>query len=118
MKRKRNMFIIFIFILSISIVVKAEPTCNSIFDSNIMQVLQNDVYTPLKVAAPVLLLIFTTIDFAKAVFVSNEKDGMEKAKSNFVKRGVAALIVFFAPDIINLILSLVDQYNLSSCGLH
>ena len=60
------------------------------------------------IVVPILLLLLTSIDFAKVVF-SDNKDGMKKAKDNFVKRAVAVLIVFFAPMIIELIMKLVDM---------
>lgn len=108
------MFIaIFAFILCVSINVYAED-CNGVFDPNFLNDLDRFVYKPIKYATPVLLLVLTSFDFAKVVF-SGDGKGMDKAKNNFLKRSVAALIIFFAPNIIELIVGWIQDNSIASC---
>ena len=59
------------------------------------------------------MIVLTSIDFAGVVF-SGDSKGMDKAKNNFMKRAVAALIIFFAPNILNLIFQMTNP-DLSAC---
>ena len=61
-----------------------------------------------KFLIPLLLIIFGSIDFAKAIISSSDKAGSE-AISSFVKRVVAAVIIFFVPTIISFVLDLIDD---------
>ena len=88
-------------------------SCEQMFAPELLQEIKN-ILTIIQVAAPILLLFFTSLDFAKVVF-GNGKDGMDKAKNNFLKRSVAVLIVFFAPMIVKLILDLVQENSLRGC---
>ena len=114
MKQKINKIMEFMFTLFVTISVKADVNCQQILGTELMHTLQNDVFNPIKIIAPVLLLVLTTVDFAKAIFVNEDKDGITKAKNNFVKRAVAALLVFFAPEILKLILGLANG-DLTAC---
>ena len=40
---------------------------------------------------------------------------MEKAKNNFFKRSMAAIIIFFVPDLIILIADLITDGKVSAC---
>ena len=101
-------------IITFSIVVNAE-NCSGVFSDGLINDVNNYVYTPIKWATPVLLLVLTSFDFAKVVF-SGDGKGMDKAKNNFLKRSVAALIIFFAPDIINLLVKFVNEQSIASCS--
>ena len=109
------LIIVFVFVLCISInVYAASETCTGVFKQSLIDDMNKYVYTPIKWLTPVLLLILTSIDFAGVVF-NGKKDSMDKAKNNFLKRAVAALIIFFAPDLINLIVKLINNQSISSC---
>ena len=69
--------------------------------------IDENILGPLRFIAPILLLIFTTIDFAKVVF-SDNKDGMSKAWKNFIRRAVATLLVFFAQNIVDFIFKFIE----------
>lgn len=104
---------IFVFILGISINVFAAD-CNGVFGKDFIPAMRNYVYTPIKWATPILLLILTSIDFAKVVFAGKKED-MDKAKNNFLKRSIAAIIIFFAPNIIDLVVSFIQNKSISAC---
>lgn len=83
--------------------------CESVINPKLLDEIKS-ILRIIQIAAPVILLFLTSLDFAKVVFADN-KDGINKAKNNFLKRGVAVLIIFFAPMIISLILDLVQESN-------
>ena len=68
----------------------------------------NTVMKWMRITVPLLLIVFGILDFSKAVFSSNE-DGMKKTREKFIKRIVAAVLVFLAPILVNLILDLGNQ---------
>ena len=113
--KKRSTILLFIFtiIITYSINVSAVE-CTGVFTTDIINKMDQYVYKPIKWATPILLLVLTSLDFAKVVFSGDQK-GMSKATSNFLKRAVAALIIFFAPDIINLLVTFINQQSISSC---
>ena len=92
----------------------ANATCNGIFSQGLIDDVNKYLYTPIKWITPIALLLLTSFDFAQVVF-NGKKDGMDKAKNNFLKRSVAALIIFFAPDLINLIVKFVNDQHIASC---
>ena len=60
----------------------------------------------LKIAVPIILIVLGTIDIAKAVIASKD-DEISKSAIKFLKRVVAAAIIFFMPTIVGLILDLI-----------
>ena len=109
------LLLIFVFVLGISVNVSAETKeCGYLIDTGFIDAMNNYVYTPIKIATPVILLVLTSFDFAKIVFAGKKED-MDKAKNNFLKRFIAGVIIFFAPEIINLVVSLINDQSMSSC---
>ena len=74
----------------------------------------------IKIAIPIILIVFGIIDFIKAIFAGNEEQ-MKKAQKDFIKRIGIAILIFFVPTIVNFILGLANKvWNFiepSSCGL-
>lgn len=64
------------------------------------------INSPLKIIAVVIFFVMTTIEYAKVVFSGDGSS--KKANEKTLKRFVALLILFLAPDIIKLILKIVD----------
>ncbi len=62
--------------------------------------------TPLKIIAVVIFFVMTTIEYAKVVFSGDGSS--KKANEKTLKRFVALLLLFLAPDIIKLMLKIVD----------
>ena len=60
----------------------------------------------LQIAVPVGLILMGTIDMAKSVIAGDEKK-IKEAQKPFVKRIVAAIIVFLIPYIVNIAINLV-----------
>lgn len=64
----------------------------------------------LQIAVPIGLIVMGTVDMAKAVIAGDEKK-MKEAQKPFIKRIIAAVIVFLIPIIVNMILSFVTTGN-------
>ena len=114
MKNKKISWLIMLMILLNKITVYADgietgggTSCSDILGAGLTATLKDNFFTPLKFIAPLLLLVVTTIDFVKIIF-SDNKDGMQKAWKNFLKRAIATLIVFFASNIVAFILGFTE----------
>ena len=64
------------------------------------------VNAPLKIIAVVIFFVMTTIEYSKVVFSGDGSS--KKANEKTLKRFIALLLLFLAPDIIKLILKIVD----------
>ena len=113
--KKKNLllFIVAFGILAFSINVYAE-SCEGVFSDGLIEALDKYLYVPIKWLTPIVLLLLTSIDFFGIIF-NGEKDKLNKAKNNFLKRLIAAVIIFFAPNLISLIVRLVNDQSISSC---
>ena len=79
-------------------------SCNSL--RGLVTFIEENVNVPLKIIAVVAFFIFTTLEYAKVVF--NNDGSPKQANEKTLKRFVGLLFLFFAPNIINLILKFVD----------
>ena len=88
-------------------------TCDSIkrFSTLLIQLLEL-----LRIAGAVLFVGLGIADFAKAT-MSGEQDLLKKASSNFIKRGIALVILFLLPIVLNLILKLAGISTNPLCGI-
>ena len=64
------------------------------------------VLTIIQIAVPILLIIMGSLDLMKAVMAGKE-DEIKKAQGTFVKRAIAAVIVFFIPLVVSLVMGLI-----------
>lgn len=101
-----------------TIINKNKDKCGQIFSDD-FNVFVNNVLKLFYVIGPILLILFGSLDFAKAT-ASSEKDALKKASVNFAKRVAATILLFLTPVLVNLILSLnvSDKYlsgNAYSC---
>lgn len=81
-------------------------SCEDLF-SDTTRGLINSIMKWIRILVPLLLIVFGILDFSKAVFSSNE-DNMKKIREKFIKRIVAAVLVFLVPIFVNLILDLAS----------
>lgn len=96
-------------------------TCNSylgyIHDPDDPAYYLNFAFQFLKYAAIIILLVFTVIDFAKAIATSKD-DAIKKAAQNTIKRLIIAVIIFFLPDLINFVFDLLGIVSTdATCGI-
>ena len=95
-------------------------TCESIFkdgdDFNEFGQFLQDIFTAIKVLAPALVIILSTIDYIKAIAASNQ-DAMKKANQRTIKRVVIGLVVFFLPFLLDLLFEFFGVYDLTTCDI-
>lgn len=86
----------------------ADVTCgnlNASFSSQIPEMVHL-IVTILQIAVPIILIIFGMLDLGKAVMAQKE-DEIKKAQGTFVKRLIAAALVFFVVMIVQVVTKLV-----------
>lgn len=66
----------------------------------------------IKIIIPVLLIIFGMLDLGKSVVASKE-DEIKKGQQMFIKRAIAAVIVFFVIQIVQIIVRFVSGNDTS-----
>jgi hypothetical protein len=75
----------------------------------------------IKIAVPILLVIFGMLDLGKAV-IAQKEDEIKKGQQMFIKRAISAAIIFFVISIVQLIVSFVagDEgiMNCASCFIN
>ncbi len=81
---------------------------NECSDKNLMNVLAliKQVVKYLQILIPIALILMGTIDMGRAVIAGDEKK-IKEAQKPFVKRLIAAVIVFLIPFIVSLVINLV-----------
>ena len=88
--------------------------CRSILDSEVRKLLNNILKT-IQYAGPILVTVFTIIDLIKAS-VTGDAGELKKVYQKLIKRLIAAVLLFFVPTLVNLIIDLVDNSMLpKSC---
>ena len=63
-----------------------------------------------KIVIPILLIIFGMMDLGRAV-VGSKDDEIKKATKTLAFRAVAAVVIFFIPTIVGMVLNLVSNFN-------
>lgn len=66
-----------------------------------------------KILIPIVLIIFGSIDFGKAI-IANKDDEIKKSAKSLVMRAVAGVIIFFIPTLLNFVVEIIggdDLYN-------
>lgn len=71
----------------------------------IVSLIKNGVMPIFQIGIPILLIVFGSIDLGKAVMSSDDKE-IKGATSKLIKRAIAAVVVFFIPFIVNLVMNI------------
>ncbi len=66
------------------------------------------IYLLLQIAVPVILVLFGTIDFVKAI-TGQKDDEIKKGQQTFIKRLFTAVLIFFIFSIVKLLISFVNS---------
>lgn len=85
----------------------AKTACAGLMIPNKLINIVHVVILFIEIAVPVVLIIYGMIDFGKAVMAQKE-DEIKKNQKLFLKRLLAAGIVFFVIAIVNLLFNLVE----------
>ena len=74
------------------------------------------VITVIKIAVPIILVVMGMLDLFKGITAQKE-DEMKKGQGTFIKRLIAAALIFFVVSIVQLLISLVaDDEGVMSCA--
>lgn len=71
------------------------------------------VFFFIKILIPIILIVFGSIDFGKAI-LSSKDDEIKKSAKTLVMRSIAGIIIFFIPTLLNFVVELIggnDIYN-------
>lgn len=71
----------------------------------------------IKLLGPLLVLVLSSVDFAKSIIVSDE-ESMKKAQKRLGIRLVLAIALFFLPDLVNTLLTIFGITTSQTCGLN
>lgn len=69
----------------------------------------------IKIVTPIILIILGMLDFGKAV-VANDEKNMKEASSKFIRRALAAVIIFFVVAIVQFVFNQVVSDNKGAMG--
>ena len=83
-----------------------------LLDPELVNTIQQ-IFDMVRLIVPIILILFGSMDFGKAVIV-NDQEALKKAASSFLKRAAAAVIIFFLPAIIRYLLTLPGLNELVS----
>lgn len=96
------------------ILTTSEYTCgatNLVF-SGTFPYMVSTIVLLIKIAVPILLIIFGMLDLGKAV-VAQKEDEIKKGQQTFIKRALAAVIVFFVIQIVQILVRFVSNNDAS-----
>lgn len=68
------------------------------------------VLTIFKIIIPCLLIIYGMFDLGKAV-ISNKEDEIKKSTKTLLRRAIAAVIIFFIPTLVSVLMGLIQGFN-------
>lgn len=125
MKKKIKIISVFLlaFIINVNLVSAAGFSNNGVTTAcgielpEKLPTFTSGIYNIVKLLVPVILIIMGMIDFTKAVMASDEKK-MSDAKSTFIRRLIAAVIVFMIMAVVQFIFKQIDsgyQNSMANC---
>lgn len=110
MKKKIEKYLLLVILSFFAVTMFASAeTCNGVFTVEAAEFIKEG-FDIIRIAVPILLLVFGTIDMAGAVF-SGDAEASKKSASKFGKRAIAAVLVFFVPMLVNLLLGIPAVKN-------
>ncbi len=65
-----------------------------------------------KIVIPILLIIWGMLDLGKAVIASKD-DEIKKATKSLAMRAISAVVIFFIPTIVGVLLGLISNFSAS-----
>lgn len=65
-----------------------------------------------KIVIPIILIVLGVLDLGKAV-VASKDDEIKKAMKSLAMRAIAAIVIFFIPTIVGIVMGLVSNFSAS-----
>ncbi|MBE6157417.1 MAG: hypothetical protein E7160_01330 [Firmicutes bacterium] len=78
--------------------------------------LVQQIFTYIKFLGPLIVLILSSIDFAKTI-IQNDEETMKKAQKKLIIRLVAVVLLFFVPDFVTVIMQTFGLSDNPTCGI-
>ena len=76
----------------------------------------DDIFLLIKIAAPVLVIVLSTIDYVKSIASANA-DALKKTNKKTVMRLIIGLFIFLLPYILELLFQLFGLYDINTSGI-
>ena len=70
----------------------------------------------MKILGPTIAIVMGSLDFAKAIIASDE-ESMKKSQKRFINRLIAAMLLFFVPLLVQIMLELFNITSNITCGI-
>lgn len=86
-------------------------------DPNSVAWLLQQVLDFIKIVGPILVIVLSSIDFAK-VIIKSDDEAMAKAQKKLITRLILAALLFFIPMMVTVLLDLFGLTSASTCGLN
>ena len=85
--------------------------CDTLFGGDIAKIISG-AYFLIEMVALALLIVFTVIDYAKAI-LNGEADEVKKCNQKLIKRLIIVVVLFLLPAIINTVLGIfhIEGFN-------
>ncbi len=83
-----------------------EATCSGILGSGKFHQYLVDILNAIRIVGVAMVIVFSTMDFGKAL-IAQDSEALKKAGQTSFKRLIIAIVIFFVPIILNILLSLV-----------
>lgn len=84
----------------------SDASCDGILGSGDFRQILVDFLNIIRILAIAMVVVFSTIDFAKAL-IAQDSDALKKSTQQAFKRLVIAIVVFFTPILLNILLGLI-----------
>lgn len=120
------LIVVFVLFLAVSPVLADDITCSIAGRDIKMDIKLPDtvhlIILILQIAVPVILVVFGSIDFIKAL-TSQKDDEIKKGQKTFISRLIAGVIIFFVVAIVKLVIGFAagddasDIINCADCFL-
>ena len=92
---------------------EGDYTCEQLLGDDVVKLLEK-IFVIIRILTPILLIVFTMIDYTKAIAAG--EDEIKNATTKFIKRSIAAILIFLAPTLIEFIMD-VTGISDGTCGL-
>ena len=86
-------------------VLANEPLLGDVDDEKSVAWLLQQVFNVIKIVGPVVVIVLSSIDFAK-VIIKNDDEAMAKAQKKLIIRLILAALLFFVPMLVELALNI------------
>lgn len=115
-KEKANTYILSTELLNVVTSKNATSisTCEAMFGYNFINLLKNNVFKILYIAIPLILIVYSTYDFA-ILTLSNGKDGLQGAYKKLIRRVFAAFLIFLVPNILIFLVNVLGSSEIETC---